>query len=174
MTDLLDRLDEEERAKVEPAPGSRPGTPMLATLAHDAFDDPVVADSGDVGSFRRLQGFTDPGGRRKGFGALLVGDHGEGVLRHAGKVGTGDDDDLLRALRRRLDRLERKTPPFEDDGRLPDDGVHRVTPGLVAEVGSTEGTGGGELRHPRFLGLRDDEAAAEVVRERAVRAGAGA
>jgi bifunctional non-homologous end joining protein LigD len=41
-----------------------------------------------------------------------------------------------------------------------------VEPVLVAQVGFTEWTGHGRLRHPRFLGLRDDKAAAEVVRER--------
>jgi bifunctional non-homologous end joining protein LigD len=35
----------------------------------------------------------------------------------------------------------------------------------VAEVGFTEWTRDGRLRHPRFLGLRDDKAAREVVRE---------
>jgi len=37
----------------------------------------------------------------------------------------------------------------------------------VAEVGFTEWTRAGKLRHPRFLGLRPDKRAREVVRERA-------
>jgi bifunctional non-homologous end joining protein LigD len=36
----------------------------------------------------------------------------------------------------------------------------------VAELGFTEWTSHGRLRHPRFLGLRDDKSAREVVRER--------
>ena len=40
-----------------------------------------------------------------------------------------------------------------------------VRPELIAQVGFTEWTGAGRLRHPRFLGLRDDKAAAQVVRE---------
>jgi bifunctional non-homologous end joining protein LigD len=43
--------------------------------------------------------------------------------------------------------------------------VHWVRPELVAEVGFSEWTDAGELRHPRFQGLRDDKAAREVVRE---------
>jgi bifunctional non-homologous end joining protein LigD len=41
-----------------------------------------------------------------------------------------------------------------------------VRPELVAQVGFTEWTGDGKLRHPRFLGLRRDKSAADVVRER--------
>jgi bifunctional non-homologous end joining protein LigD len=41
-----------------------------------------------------------------------------------------------------------------------------VDPRLVAQIGFTEWTGAGRLRHPRFLGLRDDKPAREVVRER--------
>jgi ATP-dependent DNA ligase len=40
-----------------------------------------------------------------------------------------------------------------------------VAPELVAEVGFTEWTRDGKLRHPRYQGLRDDKAASEVVRE---------
>jgi bifunctional non-homologous end joining protein LigD len=41
-----------------------------------------------------------------------------------------------------------------------------VTPELVCEIGFTEWTGDGRLRHPRFMGLRRDKAPEEVVRER--------
>lgn len=34
------------------------------------------------------------------------------------------------------------------------------------EIGFTEWTGDGRLRHPRFLGLRDDKRAIDVVPER--------
>lgn len=110
-------------------------------------------------------GFTEPRGSRLGFGALLVGYHENGALRYAGKVGTGYDDDTLVSLRERLDRLEREGPPF-DDAPPEKDGVHWVEPVLVGEVGFTEWTRDGRLRHPRFLGLRHDKKAGEVVRER--------
>jgi bifunctional non-homologous end joining protein LigD len=41
-----------------------------------------------------------------------------------------------------------------------------VEPELVAQAGVTERTSHGRVRHPRFLGLRDDKAPHEVVRER--------
>jgi bifunctional non-homologous end joining protein LigD len=40
-----------------------------------------------------------------------------------------------------------------------------VRPELVAQLAFTEWTGAGRLRHPRFLGLRDDKPAGKVVRE---------
>lgn len=112
-----------------------------------------------------IGGYTDPKGSRRGFGALLVGYHQDGELRYAGKVGTGFDDALLEDLARRLAALERDRRPF-DAAHLPRKGVHWVEPSLVAEVGFSEWTRDGRLRHPRFLGLREDKPAAEVVRER--------
>jgi bifunctional non-homologous end joining protein LigD len=43
--------------------------------------------------------------------------------------------------------------------------VHWAEPQLVAEVAFTEWTRDGQLRHPRYLGLRTDKKAADVVRE---------
>ena len=112
-----------------------------------------------------LGGFTEPEGEREGFGALLLGYHDDGELRYAGKVGTGFDDELLRELRDRMDGLERETPPFDPGGPLPETGVHWITPELVGEVGFTEWTDAGRLRHPRFIGLREDKDPDDVVRE---------
>ena len=112
-----------------------------------------------------IVGFTEPRGSREGFGALLVGYYEDGALRYAGKVGTGYDEDTLRRLRRGLSRLERKSSPLDGDGPL-ERGVHWVRPELVAQIGFTEWTRDGRLRHPRFLGLRSDKAPEEVVRER--------
>jgi DNA ligase D-like protein (predicted ligase) len=111
-------------------------------------------------------GWTEPRGGRVGLGALLVGVYEDGELRYAGKVGTGYDDRTLRDLSRRLVAIGRKTPPFADPGGIPRKGVHWASPKLVAEVGYTEWTSDGRLRHPRFLGLRRDKAPQEVVRER--------
>ena len=55
------------------------------------------------------------------------------------------------------------TSPFADAPRLRD--ATWVEPRLVAQVGFTEWTRDGRLRHPRFLGLREDKAPEEVVRE---------
>ena len=114
-----------------------------------------------------IGGFTDPQRSRIGFGALLLGyyDRG-GRLVYAGKVGTGFTNQMLRSLHDRLAAIERSSSPF-DAGPVPRSmsGVHWVQPKLVGEVGFSEWTTAGELRHPRFQGLRDDKDPREVVRE---------
>lgn len=111
-------------------------------------------------------GFTEPRGSRVGFGALLLGYHDGGAFRYAGKVGTGWDDETLRRLRERMDGLERDDAPFDAGDPPAGDDVHWIRPELVAEIGFTEWTDEGRLRHPRYLGLREDKDAEEVVRER--------
>ena len=113
-----------------------------------------------------IGGYTEPQGSREGLGALLVGYHRGRDLVYAGKVGTGFDEATLADLSARLSKLERATSPFADDEKaLPRKGVHWVKPTLVGQVGFAEWTGDGRLRHPRFLGLRFDKSAREVVRE---------
>jgi bifunctional non-homologous end joining protein LigD len=110
-----------------------------------------------------IGGFTPPKGSRIDFGALLVGHYDGGDLRYAGKVGTGFDDATLRELGARLRERRRDDPPFADAPALRD--ATWVEPELVAQIGFTEWTTAGRLRHPRFLGLRFDKPAAKVVRE---------
>jgi DNA ligase D-like protein (predicted ligase) len=112
-----------------------------------------------------IGGYTDPRGKRHGFGALLIGYYDGGQLTYAGKVGTGFDDRFLADLTPRLEARVRQRPTFER-GEPPRGGVHWVKPDLVAQIGFTEWTRDGQLRHPRFLGLRRDKPAADVVRER--------
>jgi bifunctional non-homologous end joining protein LigD len=111
-----------------------------------------------------IGGFTAPQGSRTEFGALLVGYYEGGGLRYAGKVGTGFNQRTLKELGRRLRSLERDSPPFVDVHPIPK-GTRWVEPELVAQIAFGEWTRDGRLRHPRYLGLRDDKPATEVVRE---------
>jgi bifunctional non-homologous end joining protein LigD len=114
-----------------------------------------------------IGGYTDPKGSRTGFGALLLGYYDrDGRLAYAGKVGTGFDDATLASLARTLSGLQRSQAPF-DRGSLPRTGVHWVEPRLVGQVAFSEWTTAGQLRHPRFEGLRRDKDPASVVRETA-------
>jgi ATP-dependent DNA ligase len=111
-----------------------------------------------------IGGYTDPRGGRIGFGALLVGVYQRGRLAYAGKIGTGFDQMTLGRLGKQLAQLERATNPFIGDG-LPRRDVHWVKPKLVAQIRFSEWTPGGKLRHPRFVGLREDKNPKEVVKE---------
>jgi DNA ligase D-like protein (predicted ligase) len=110
-----------------------------------------------------IGGFTDPSGTRLGFGALLLGYYDGDQLRYAGKVGTGFTDATLRDLRSQLDRLSQRECPFAD--RVGERGAHWARPELVAQAGFSDWTDDGKLRHARFLGLRADKPARDVVRE---------
>jgi bifunctional non-homologous end joining protein LigD len=112
-----------------------------------------------------IGGYTDPRGSRSGFGALLVGYYDPaGRLVSAGKVGTGFTEATLRQLTDALTRLRADRSPFEG-GELPKSGAHWVRPEMVAQIGFSEWTPAGQLRHPRYLGLRQDKDPASVVRE---------
>jgi bifunctional non-homologous end joining protein LigD len=111
-----------------------------------------------------IGGYTAPKGSRTELGALLMGHFEDGRLRYAGKVGTGFTRETLRDLTARLEPLRQDSSPFADEIR--ERQVTWVAPRLVAEIGFSEWTRDGRLRHPRFLGLRDDKPAEQVVRER--------
>jgi bifunctional non-homologous end joining protein LigD len=104
------------------------------------------------------------GSRERRIGALLVGYFdADRELHYAGKVGTGFSDAELDRLAGLLAPIARARSPFAAGGEPRD--AHFVTPTLVAEVRFTEWTEGGRIRHPAYLGLRDDKAAEEIVRE---------
>ena len=111
-----------------------------------------------------IGGYTAPQGSRAHLGALLVGYYEGRSLRYAGKVGTGYDRRTLEHLHQRLLPLRRSASPFSE-GPAPAGEVQWVTPRLVAQIGFSEWTSAGLLRHPRFLGLRNDKSAREVRRE---------
>jgi bifunctional non-homologous end joining protein LigD len=126
-----------------------------------------------------IGGYTPPKGSRDCFGALLVGYYENGQLVFASKVGSGYTQAVLRALFHQFKPLRRRDCPFVNlptrrSGRF-GQGVTAtemrrctwVEPRLVAQVRFTEWTSDGGLRHPVFLGLREDKRAPEVVREAA-------
>jgi bifunctional non-homologous end joining protein LigD len=110
-----------------------------------------------------IGGFTAPSGARQYFGALLLGVYSRGKLEYVGKVGTGFDEETLKALYKRLGRLKRAESAFASVVREKD--ATFAAPKLVAQIGYTEWTSDGKLRHPVFLGLRDDKEAKDVKRQ---------
>jgi bifunctional non-homologous end joining protein LigD len=109
-----------------------------------------------------IGGFTAPEGARRHFGALLLGTYDRDRLRYVGKVGTGFNDEILGSLHRRMKRLVRQKSSFSSD--VKERSATFIAPKLVAQIGFTERTKDGKLRHPVYLGLRDDKAAREVLR----------
>lgn len=124
-----------------------------------------------------IGGYTPPQGSRQHFGSLLVGYYDKKGLYFAGKVGTGFDKKLLKALHAQLESISIPECPFynlpEKKGSRYSPGLtvaemrrcHWVKPALVCQVKYSEWTRDGKLRQPVFLGLRQDKPASEVVRE---------
>jgi bifunctional non-homologous end joining protein LigD len=111
-------------------------------------------------------------GNRSGrIGALLVGYHDRagdgGPLRFAGRVGTGFTEAELTRLGSLLGALRIDDCPFDPPPPRPElaRGPTWVRPELVAELAFAEWTGDGRLRHPSYLGLRNDKAADDVTRD---------
>lgn len=112
-----------------------------------------------------IAGFTKPKGGRKYFGALIAGIYKKGELIYVGHVGGGFDDQRLESIFKKLEPLSQKTCPFETKPQT-NAPVTWVKPKLLAEVTFSNWTNDGQMRHPVFLGLREDKDPKEVVEER--------
>jgi bifunctional non-homologous end joining protein LigD len=99
-------------------------------------------------------------------GSLHLAVRNGGELRYAGKVGTGFSSKLRVWLRDELSKDVVPAPMVKDAPRERD--ATWVRPRLVGQVAFTEWTEDNKLRHPSFLGLRDDKSPEEVVREKPV------
>jgi bifunctional non-homologous end joining protein LigD len=112
-----------------------------------------------------IGGWTEPRHTRSHFGALLLGvyedDH---RLMYAGHTGTGFNHHELERLMKLLKPLEIKEPPFAARPAT-NERPHWAQPKLVAQIKFTEWTADGKLRHPVYLGLRDDRKPEDIVRD---------
>jgi bifunctional non-homologous end joining protein LigD len=116
-----------------------------------------------------VAGYTRGSGRRANtFGSLVLAVNEGDDLRYVGNVGTGFDDAEIGKLLKLLRPLHRDTSPFREVPKLPrvrKADVQWVEPQLVAQVRFGEWTHDGHLRHPAYLGIREDKSAPEVTRE---------
>jgi bifunctional non-homologous end joining protein LigD len=110
-----------------------------------------------------IVGWT-PSDKQRGFRSLLLGVNENGKLRYAGKAGTGFSGDEIERLMEIMAPLERKSPTV-DAPRAAVRGAHWIEPKLVAEIAYIEFTDEGVLRHPSYLGLREDKKPEAVVLE---------
>jgi bifunctional non-homologous end joining protein LigD len=113
-----------------------------------------------------IAGFTEPGGGRKYFGALVLGVFEGDEVMYIGHVGGGFAAKDLKDIREKLTPLIQKECPFNatPETNAP---VTWVKPELVCEVSLSGWTEDAVMRQPVFLRLREDKSAREVVREKA-------
>ena len=113
-----------------------------------------------------IAGFTAPRRSRPYFGSLVLAVREGSEWRYVGHVGTGFSHATLKELHGKLSPLRTGSSLFRQ--RVKDAAVTTwVKPRLVAEVKFTEWTAAGEMRHPAYLGLREDKRPQDVVRETA-------
>ena len=107
-------------------------------------------------------GFTEGRKSRKHFGALVLGKYEKGKLIYIGHTGTGFNDESLHEVEKKLKPLITDKIPFSKKPKtnMP---VTWVKPKLICEIKFSEATDEGILRHPVFMGLRQDKDAKNEV-----------
>lgn len=114
-----------------------------------------------------IVGFTPPQGARRYFGSLILALRDKGRWSYAGRAGTGFDAGALKMIYDKMKPMIRREKPF--DQKVPEENATTwIKPKLVGEVKFTEWTRDGQMRHPAFVGLRDDKRAEDVIREKAI------
>src|SRR4029453_9230871 len=115
-------------------------------------------------------GWTEPRHTRSYFGALLLGVHDDktGALNYVGHTGTGFDQGELERVSKLVKAREISRSPFATQLKT-NETPHWARPDLVAQVRFTEWTADAKLRHPVYLGLRDDKRPSEARREEPVK-----
>jgi bifunctional non-homologous end joining protein LigD len=105
-------------------------------------------------------GWTAPRGAGLPFGSLLLGLYEGKKLLFIGHAGTGFNADTHKEIAAKLKKLETSRCPFD---QVPETNEQATwtSPELVARVRFTGWTQEKQLRHPVFLGLRDDQKAEE-------------
>ncbi|MES2221776.1 MAG: DNA ligase D [Acidobacteriota bacterium] len=112
-----------------------------------------------------IGGFTPPSKTGVGIGALLLGYYRDGELIYAGRTGTGFTQKGRQQMRKRLEEIRQKHPPFSS---VPPDGARDarwVEPKYVCEVKFATWTADNLVRQASFQGLREDKPAKQVTRE---------
>ena len=193
-TDLRDRPWRERRAALERV-FVRTGSPLLRistvvrgdarALYKDALErgwegliakhqDSLYKSGKRTPDWRKLKivheqefvigGWTEPRQTRTYFGALLLGIYERGKLVYVGHTGTGFNERELARVMKLLKPLETKSCPFVNIPKT-NERPHWARPELVAQIKFTEWTADAKLRHPVYLGLRDDKKPTDVRRE---------
>ncbi len=145
------------RLKLEGVVSKRVDAPYASGRGLDWIKSKCIGnDEFVIGGFKT----SDKVGRP--FSSLLLGEHVGGRLVYRGRVGTGFDDETFATLKRKFSSRRLKTSPFDDEPAEARRGAVWLRPDLVAQIAYLEMTPDGRLRHPSYLGLREDKPAKDV------------
>lgn len=103
-----------------------------------------------------IVGIAPGKGSRRSLGSVMLAGRRGDRLVYAGNAGSGLSEDDVEAILASAERTERPAPVMEGGPERWPEGARFLEPELFCSVGYTEVTSGGTLRHPVFLGLRDD------------------
>ena len=103
-----------------------------------------------------IGGYTQPRGARSYFGSLVCGLYRDGQFLYVAHVGGGFNEKLLASIYKLMQPLKTDKSPFVQVPKT-NEPVQWLKPKLVAEVKFSEWTAENRLRHPVFVGLREDK-----------------
>lgn len=103
-----------------------------------------------------IGGYTQPRGMRAYFGALVVGLYRGKDLHYVAHTGGGFNEKTLAKIFKLMQPLKSDQSPFVQKPKT-NEPVQWLKPKLVAEVKFSEWTADERMRHPIFVGLRDDK-----------------
>ncbi|MBE0663124.1 MAG: DNA ligase D [Bacteroidales bacterium] len=122
-----------------------------------------------------IGGYTKNEDTPKSFSSLLLGVYDGGKLMYTGKAGTGFSDKQQLDMLKQFKPYITKSSPFTELPEINKPSRFRnnppkatavwMKPELVCEVGFTEMTTEGIMRHPSFEAMRSDKKATDVTKE---------
>ena len=118
-----------------------------------------------------IGGYTEPKGSRLKIGSLITGVYKDGELIFTGQVGTGFDENEIGRLYSLMEKIKTNNCPFKTKPAT-NTKASWIDPVLVIEVEFTEWTEENLMRHPAYLGIREDKDASQVYLEKPETAGA--
>lgn len=111
-----------------------------------------------------IAGYTAPQGERKNFGALILGVYEKNKLVYIGHCGSGFNEKSLASIKKHMDNLAVPDPPFTIEPKTNAKPTW-IKPEIVCEIRFTGWTKEGLMRHPIFMGIREDKNPRDVIRE---------
>jgi bifunctional non-homologous end joining protein LigD len=140
-----------EKFRLEGMMAKRAASPYVQRRSSDWLKVKTVERSEVV-----VAGYTAPRGSRSHFGALVVGLYRDKKLHYVAHVGGGFNQTTLAGIYKLMQPLRTRQSPFVEAPKT-NEPVQWLKPKLVAEVKFSEWTADGHLRHPVFVGLREDK-----------------